>query len=191
MAAPSRKPATLADLIARGDPDRLELVSGEIVEKAAPSGAHAHTETKLGAVIDPFNRKPGPKGPGGWWISTEMHVEYGSGDLYCHDVAGWRRERLPGGSKKWPERIRPDWVCEIVSPKHGRHDQAVKPRVLHKAEVPRYWLLYPEDQVLLVHRWSPEGYVVVQRGIAGEAIRAEPFDAIEIQIDEIFDVDDE
>ena len=84
MVAPSRKstkPATLDDLIVRDDRDRLELVNGEIVEKAAPSRAHAHTETKVGEIVGPFNRKPGPKGPGGWFISTEIHVAYASGEL--------------------------------------------------------------------------------------------------------------
>lgn len=191
MVAPSRKPATLDDLIARGDTDRLEIVSGEIVEKAAPSWAHAHAEAKVLGSVDPFNRKPGPKGPGGWWISSEIHVEYASGELYCHDVAGWRRDRVAVMPKEWPVRLRPDWVCEIVSPTHGRHDQIVKPRVLHAAEVSHYWLLYPEDQSLLVHRWSRDGYVVVQRATAGEVVRAEPFDAIEISMNDLFGIDDE
>lgn len=191
MVAPSRKPATLDDLIARGDRDRLEIVGGELVEKAAPSWDHSHAESRLSALLDPFNRKPGPKGPGGWWLGVEIHVEYTSGELYCHDAAGWRRDRVAAMPKEWPVRLRPDWVCEIVSPGHGRHDQVVKPRVLHAAAVPHYWLLYPEERMLLVHRWSGDGSVVVQRASAGETIRAEPFDAIEIRINELVGLDDD
>jgi len=44
MATLSRKPATLDELIARGDTDRLEIIGGEIVEKAMPSPAHASVE---------------------------------------------------------------------------------------------------------------------------------------------------
>jgi Uma2 family endonuclease len=191
MATPVRKPATLDELVARGDTDRLEIIGGEIVEKAMPSPAHASVEFQLGAVIGPFNRKPGPKGPGGWWLFTEIHVGYPSGEIYCHDAAGWRRERATVRPAEWPVRLRPDWVCEIVSPKHEKQDLVVKPRELHAAEVPHYWVLDPDERILLVHRWSREGYIVVQRGAAGEKIRAEPFDALEISVAELFGDDDD
>jgi Uma2 family endonuclease len=71
-------------------------------------------------------------------------------------------------------------VCEIVSPKHEPRDFIEEPRVLHAAEVPHYWILDPAARLLLVHRWSRDGYVVVQRAAAGETVRAEPFDAIEL-----------
>ena len=182
MVAPLRRPATFEDLLARDDPDRLEIIGGEIVEKAAPSPTHSLAEIKLGVAVDPFNRRPGSRGPGGWWIFTEIHVGHPGEEIYCHDAAGWRRDRVPERPTAWPVRIRPDWVCEIVSPKHERNDLVVKPRVLHGAEVPHYWILDPEERILLVHRWSPDGYTVVQRAAAGETIRAEPFDAIELQL---------
>jgi Uma2 family endonuclease len=182
MVASSRRPATFEDLLAREDPDRLEIIDGEIVERAMPSPVHSHAEIKLGVAVDPFNRKPGSRGPGGWWIFTEIHVGYPRGDIYGHDAAGWRRDRVPTRPTEWPVRIRPDWVCEIVSPKHERHDFVDKPRVLHAAEVPHYWILDPDERILLVHRWSPDGYTVVQRAAAGETVRAEPFDAIELRV---------
>jgi Uma2 family endonuclease len=182
MVASSRRPATFEDLLAREDPDRLEIIDGEIVERAMPSPVHSHAAIKLGVAVDPFNRKPGSRGPGGWWIFTEIHVGYPRGDIYCHDAAGWRRDRVPTRPTEWPVRIRPDWVCEIVSPKHERHDFVDKPRVLHAAEVPHYWILDPDERILLVHRWSPDGYTVVQRAAAGETVRAEPFDAIELRV---------
>ena len=155
MATPARIPATMSDLVARRDHDRLEIIAGEIVEKATPSPAHAMTEFKLAAAIDPFNRRPGSRGPGGWWLFTEIHVEYTGGEVYCHDVAGWRRDRLAARPEEWPVRIRPDSVCEIVSPKHEKQDLVDKPRVLHAAEVQHYWVLDPVERILLVHRCRP------------------------------------
>jgi Uma2 family endonuclease len=191
MVAPQRRLATFEDLIGRDDADRLEIIGGEIVEKAAPSWAHGLTENKLAAAIDPFNRRPGSRGPGGWWILTEIHVGYPRGEVYCHDTAGWRRDRVPERPAEWPVRIRPDWVCEIVSPKHERTDLVVKPRVLHGAEVPHYWILDPDERILLVHRWSREGYIVVQRAAAGETIRAEPFEAVELRVGVLFGDDED
>ncbi|HEY4179777.1 MAG TPA: Uma2 family endonuclease [Kofleriaceae bacterium] len=191
MATPVRKPATFEDLLAQEARDRLEIIAGELVEKASPSPSHARAERKLAAAIDPFDRLPGPKGPGGWWLFTEIHTAYPSGELYCHDAAGWRRDRVAQQPTEWPVRIRPDWVCEIMSVKHEKQDVIDKPRVLHTAEVPHYWLLDPEARLLLVHRWSGAGYIVVQRAAAGETLRAEPFDAIEIRIGSLFGDDDE
>ena len=194
MAVRSPKPATLEDLeqqMLRSGNERLEIVGGEIVEKAVPSPDHSFSSFKLGELIAPFNRKPGGRrGPGGWWLFTEIHTAYADGAVYCHDAAGWRRDRMATRPDEWPVRIRPDWVCEIVSPKHEKHDHVTKPRTLHAAEVPHYWLLHPEEKLLLVQRWSHDGYVIVQRAAAGEVIRAEPFEAIELRVGAVFGDDD-
>jgi Uma2 family endonuclease len=121
----------------------------------------------------------------------EIHVEYPHGEVYCHDVAGWRRDRVPERPARWPVGIRPDWVCEIVSPKHEKQDLVDKPRVLHASEVPHYRVLDPEEQILLVHRWSADGDIVVQRAAAGEMVRAEPFHAIEIRVGALFGDDED
>ncbi|HVV85382.1 MAG TPA: Uma2 family endonuclease [Kofleriaceae bacterium] len=190
MAFPARRPATFEDLRAHADSERLEIIGGELVEKATPSPVHSYAETKLVVAVDPFNRKPGTRGPGGWWIFTEIHVGYPRGDLFCHDAAGWRRDRVAERPTEWPVKVRPDWVCEIVSPRHERRDLVEKPRVLHAAEVPHYWILDPDEKILLVHRWSPDGYTVVQRAAAGETIRAEPFEALELAVGALFGDED-
>jgi Uma2 family endonuclease len=187
MAVPSKlKPATLDDLRASDDPDRIEIVSGVIVEKAMPSPAHAHGESRLAGLLHPFDRRPGHGGPGGWWIMIEIHVEYAASEIHCHDAAGWRRERSPSRPTGWPVTLRPDWVCEIVSPKHERRDHVDKPRVLHVSEVPYYWLVDPEEKILLVQRWTPAGYVVILRATSGDVVRAEPFGTLELVVAELF-----
>lgn len=187
MAVPSsRKPATVEDLRSITIRDRLEIVDGVIAEKASPSPDHSFAESRLGGVLHGFNRRPGKRGPGGWWILTEIHVEYPSGDVFCHDAAGWRRERSPERPPGWPVRLRPDWVCEIISPKHERQDLVVKPRALHAAEVPHYWALHPEEKMLLVQRWTTAGYTVVMTATSGDRVRPEPFEAVELDVAELF-----
>jgi Uma2 family endonuclease len=190
MVAPLSRRATLEDLLARDNADRLEIIDGELVEKAAPSWAHGLAENNLAVALGPFKGHPGSGGLGSWRLLSAIHVGYPSGEIYCHDAAGWRRDRVPERPTEWPVRIMPDWVCEIISPKHERADLVVKPRVLHTAKVPHYWILDPNARILLVHRWSPDGYVVIQRASAGEIIRAEPFDALELRIAALFSDDD-
>lgn len=185
-APPARKPATLEDLAMIEDRDRLELITGVVVEKLVTSIEHSFATARLISFLDGFNRRPGPRGPGGWWLGPEVHVGYSNGDVFCHDAAGWRRERSPERPTGWPAKLRPDWVCEIVSPRHERRDYVTKPSVLHVAEVPHYWLIHPEQKMLLVHRWTPAGYTIVMRTTSGDRVRAEPFEAIELDVAELF-----
>ncbi len=192
MAAPSRRRATLEDIAGRADVDRLEIIDGEIVEKATPTAEHGFGQSFFGGVLGRrFDRKPGGRWPGGWWIGSEIHVAYGD-ELFCHDVVGWRRERVPERPHGFPIRTRPDWVCEILSPSNEKRDLVQKPRTLLAAQVPHYWILDVHEKVLLVQRWTRDGYTTVQQAMAGETVRAEPFDAIELRVSILFgDEEDE
>jgi len=187
VAAPSSvKLAVIDDLVAIDDHDRLEIIHGEIVEKASPSAEHSVGSTKIGVLLDPFHRRPSDRFPGGWWLHTEVHVQYAKHELYCHDAAGWRRDRVATRPTGWPVRIRPDWVCEIASPSHEKRDFVDKLECLHRAAVPHYWILHPEQKMLLVYRWAAEGYVTILTAGAGQTIRPEPFEAIEVRVGELF-----
>ena len=70
---PTRRKATEADLWAIPEDERFhELIDGELIRKAAPSGAHGGTQGDVvGFVRGPFQRRAGgPDGPGGWWFGT-------------------------------------------------------------------------------------------------------------------------
>jgi Uma2 family endonuclease len=116
-------PATAADLAALPDDARAELVGGEIVQKANPGFEHGDAQGSLCELLKPpFQRGRG--GPGGWWIVTEVEVEFGAHDVYRPDVAGWRRERVPERPRGRPVRIRPDWICEVLSASTAARDLA-------------------------------------------------------------------
>ena len=180
----SRGPsATVDDWLAQPDDRRTELIDGELVEKALPTFAHGraqgHTVGTLGGA---FDRKPGgPGGPGGWWLATEVDILL-DGRGYRPDVAGWRRDRLPAPPGERPVTSRPDWLCEIVSEANRTVDTVTKLRRYHQAGVPHYWILDQMDRTLTVHRHTADGYLVVLRATAGERVRAEPFDAIEVDV---------
>jgi Uma2 family endonuclease len=184
--------ATFADLALLGDSIRAEIIGGEIVEKASPTMEHGRAQGALtGYVRRRFDRKPGGRWPGGWWIGAEVDVEYATHELYRHDVFGWRRDRVPECPSGRPIRIRPDWVCEILSPSNEKRDLVDKMRTLHSAGVPHYWILNPEEKVLVVHRHSAAGYVVVLTASSDEAVNAEPFDDVELRVGVLFGDEDE
>jgi Uma2 family endonuclease len=110
----------------------------------------------------------------------------GGTDIVRPDVAGWRRDRSPERPIGMPVKLRPDWICEIVSPSNAKHDTVKKLRLYHHAHIPHYWILDPRDATLTVMRWSADGYVTLLRAERGETIRAEPFEQIELSVGELF-----
>jgi Uma2 family endonuclease len=95
---------------------------------------------------------------------------------------------LPTGC---PVTVRPDRICEVVSPSNASHDTVTKMNAYHKAEVPHYWLLDPRDQRLAVYRWQKDGYLQVLAAKSGDRVQAEPFEAIELQVGVLFGEDED
>jgi Uma2 family endonuclease len=174
---------SIGDWLAQPEAARLELIDGELVVKAAPTFAHGRAQRNVGGLIGgPYDRKPGgPRGPGGWWIATEVDIVL-EGRGFRPDVVGWRREQVPVAPRERPVTQRPDWICEIVSDSNRATDTIVKLRRYHQAQVGHYWILDELDRTLTVHRHTPEGYLVVLRAGADERVRAEPFEAIDLHV---------
>jgi len=184
--------ATYEDLLRSGDDERKEIIDGVIVEKAGPSAVHGVAQLATGSVLHRrYARDAGGRWPGGWWLMTEVDVEYGPHDVFCHDIVGWRRERCPVVPTGRPVPLRPDWVCEILSPSNQRNDRVEKFRVLQLVGVPHYWLMDPDTQILTVHRLEATGYVVALTASAGETVRAEPFADVELPVGVLFGEPDE
>jgi Uma2 family endonuclease len=192
MSQPSAK-ATAADLVATfGEDSRVEIIHGEMVEKAMSRVVHSHYQNRLSTLLGRrFARKPGGKWPGGWWLGSELHVQYETHELFCHDLCGYRTELHPSLPNTWPSMIRPDWVCELLSPGHEKRDLHDKWRVLQNAGVPHYWIVHPEEKVLHGYRWERSGYTCVVTAGPGEVIRAEPFDAVELRTSVLFGDEDD
>ncbi len=193
MAAPrSQDLATFADLVALGDQMSAEIIHGMIVEKASPTMEHGRSQQSLGMFLSRrFDRRPGGRWPGGWWFGTEGDTEYERHQIFRHDVVGWRRDRVPECPRGRPVRIRPDWVCELLSPSNEKRDLVDKLRILHAAQVPHYWIANPEEKTLVIHRYHPEGYVIVLTALSGEVVRAEPFDGVDLRVGVLFGDDED
>lgn len=193
MSAPIRAKAT-AEMLRQlhGEDSRFELIHGEISEKALPRIEHARNQLSMaGPFIRRFNRNPGGKWPGGWWLMSELHVQYRDDEVFCHDLCGYRRDLHAELSNDWPCPTRPDWVCELLSPGHHKRDRVDKSAVLFRSKVPHYWIVDPEEKLLEIYRWTPEGYTLVRTAGPGETVRAEPFDAVELRTSVLFGDEDD
>jgi hypothetical protein len=75
--------------------ERAEVVGGELVIETMTTFEHSNAQLGVGAEVTRHFRGNGPGGKGGWWLGTEVTVLYGPRDGFRHDIAGWRKERVP------------------------------------------------------------------------------------------------
>jgi Uma2 family endonuclease len=188
MSGAASQPATIGEFLQIPEDRRFhELVGGEIVVKATPSGEHGDAQAGIvGAIRPAYQRRSRDGGPGGWWIATEVEVLLESAEIVRPDVLGWRRDRVPTRPVGCPVAIRPDWICEVVSPANANTDTVKKLRLYHRASVVHYWLVDPRDATLTVMRWTDAGYTMVLRAERGETVRPEPFEGIELVVGTLF-----
>jgi Uma2 family endonuclease len=180
LALAVKKTATYADLVAL--PPQLvgEIIDGELVASPRPAILHARAASRLGMDLGgPFDRGKG--GPGGWIIldEPELHIVE---QVLVPDLAGWRRERMPEMPDAAYFELAPDWLCEVLSPATAKIDRASKMRHYASAGVRHLWLVDPIATTLEIYRLDGGGWRLVQTHAGQAAIRAEPFDAVELEL---------
>ena len=174
------KRATYEDVLAAPENKIAEILDGELVLSPRPALPHGATH---GRILRRVGRafEDGDDGPGGWWILLEPELHFGE-QVVVPDLAGWRRERLPAiPSRPWLE-LAPDWVCEVLSPSTERIDRGKKLRIYAEAGVAHAWLVGPIEHTLEVLRLREGAWTIVAVFTGSEAVRAEPFDAIELPL---------
>jgi Uma2 family endonuclease len=127
----------------------------------------------------PFDRGRG--GPGGWRILDEPELHLGA-DVLVPDIAGWRRERLPALPEEAYFSVVPDWICEVVSPSTEAIDRGKKLAIYAREGVRHVWMVDPMARVLEVLRLEGGRWSIVSTWSGLATIRAEPFDAIDLDL---------
>jgi Uma2 family endonuclease len=182
MARASRK-ATYDDVRAAPEHVVAEIVDGELYTSPRPAFPHALATTMLATVVtDRYGCPPGGEGrPGGWWILFEPELHLGA-DVLVPDLAGWRRERMARVPDVAAATDAPDWVCETLSVGTSRLDRTRKMPLYARAGVTHLWLLDPSARTLEVYRRETAAWVVASTHGGDEIVRAEPFDAVELDM---------
>lgn len=179
-------PSLRAEVVAayRAAPAQVlaEIVDGELFMMPRPSVPHAHAAMDLAIELGPpFQRGRG--GPGGWVLLPEPELHLGPlPDLVAPDLAGWRRARMPVIPDTAAITLAPDWICEVLSGGTEVHDRGRKMRVYRREKVAHYWLVDPRLRSLEVYRLEGARYSLVDTWEGDVAVRAEPFDEIEIDL---------
>jgi Uma2 family endonuclease len=181
MSDPARKGASYADVLAAPDHMVAEILNGELVLTPRPAPRHARSSSRLGMALGGFDLDG--DGPGGWWIlfEPELHLQ-GEGSPIVPDLAGWRVERMPELPETAFFTLAPDWICEVLSPSTEARDRADKMPIYAAAGVGHAWLVDPELETLEILRLEASRWSLVETHRGDKSVRAEPFDAIAIEL---------
>ena len=163
-------------------PDHLvaEILDGELYATPRPAPRHADASSGLGGALrGPFDRGRG--GPGGWRILDEPELHLAS-DVVVPDLAGWRRERLPSLPEEAYLSLAPDWICEVVSPSTAAMDRVTKLSIYAREGVSDAWLVDPIARTLEVLHREGGRWTIVSTWSGLVTVRAQPFDAIDLDL---------
>jgi Uma2 family endonuclease len=183
MGDAAKRRATYEDLLAVPDTMVAEIIDGVLHAQPRPASPHARASSRLGVELGgPFDKGAG--GPGGWILldEPELHLH---GDVLVPDLAGWRRERMPQLPDAAAFELAPDWICEVLSPSNAATDRAEKLPIYARERVAHAWLVDPIEKMLESYRLDAGGsgkWVLLGAWRDDARVRAEPFDAIELDL---------
>jgi Uma2 family endonuclease len=182
--SPARRRATYDDLCRVPEHLVAEILDGELLVTPRPAPRHAQVGSALVTELHGAFAQ-GRGGPGGWWILYEPELHLGE-DVVVPDIAGWRRERLPALPDAAFFTLAPDWVCEILSPATERTDRRRKPSMYARERVAHAWLVNPTLRTIEIFRLENARWVVLETRDGEDTVRAEPFDAITLDLNRIW-----
>lgn len=180
VAKRTTKPATYADLLALPANMVGELLGGVLHAMPRPAVPHAAAASAIGEELGPpFKRGRG--GPGGSVLldEPELHLRE---DVVVPDLAGWRRERMPELPRAAFIDLAPDWLCEVLSESTEAIDRGDKLPIFARERIANVWLVDPIVKTLEVLRLDGETYRLLATFRDDARVRAEPFDAIELDL---------
>jgi Uma2 family endonuclease len=183
MGKPAKRIATYDDVLNAPPHKVAEIIDGELVLSPRPAAPHAvATSSLLGELGPPFTRGRG--GPGGWIILVEPELHLGA-NVLVPDLAGWRLDTMNVVPDEPYFSIRPDWLCEVLSPSTERYDRGSKVGLYARAGVTNAWLVNPLQHTLEVLRLSaetPTKWISLAVFADDARVQAEPFEAFELEL---------
>lgn len=186
MNEPTDKPATYEDLCALPPNVMGEILDGVLYTQ--PLGqrfpqAHA-VSVLIRRLYRPFYREI--DGPGGWWVLFKGSFELPGSPEVVPRMSGWRRARLPRLPEDESIKVVPDWVCEVLSPPTREYILRVKRLFYAKHGIPWMWIVDPEARVLAASRLENGRWFEVGTWRDDDCARIAPFDAIELDLSDIW-----
>jgi len=176
-----KKQYTYADIETFPTTTHVELVDSDLVFQPSGMPQHQQAMTELqGELRAAYGRRSG----GEWLFLHDVDVRFGR-DVFRPDISGWRKQNWPD-MHALPVMIRPDFVCEVVSPDYRKYDRQVKRAAYEREGLRHYWILDPELQSLETLKWVDGLYVSTNVFQRDDIVCAEPFPELKFELCDLF-----
>ncbi len=174
--------ATYQDVLDASPLMIAEILDGTLYTKPI-EGMRRYSALHLASILGRHFRR-NESGPGPWVFLLKPELHLGNGpDILVPDLAGWHRERLAGLPHDAPwTTIAPDWVCELLLPSGVAIDRGLKMDIYLREQVRHVWLIDPLALNLEIFRHGGDLWHRVAFHTGNITVRAEPFDAIELPL---------
>jgi Uma2 family endonuclease len=80
----------------------------------------------------------------------------------------------------------PDLIVEIVSSNNSKHDLHTKFNLYQEAGVKEYWIIEPNDKMILVYNLVKDEFIGLKPQVEGETIRSPLFPELDIALEDVF-----
>ena len=135
----------------------LELIDGEVVEKAMPNAMHGTLVSQIIIALGNFLRaEPIAR------VETEVrHAEHDNEWVFLPDISITKKERRPPPAEEsGPIEVMPDLAIEVLSPDDRPGRVAQRVNYYLRAGVTLVWIVDPEDESVTVFERGAESRVV-------------------------------
>ena len=142
----------------------LELIDGEVIEKAMPTPAHGQVVVDLITEVN-LHVRSHPE----FRVETEVrHADVDNAWVFLPDISVTRKSRRPpADSETGPVEIMPDFAIEVLSPDDRPGRVAQRVNYYLRAGVTLVWIVDPADESVTVFERGAESRIVVAPDVLG------------------------
>jgi Uma2 family endonuclease len=179
------KTYTYADYLLWQFSERVELIRGYILKMSpAPNRNHQQFTVNLTIQLDKFfHNKPCRYYPAPFDVRLPIKSAKKDTTVVQPDFCVICDEKKL--DKKGCNGA-PDLIVEIISPGNSKHDIHTKFNLYQEAEVKEYWMVEPEERMILVYTLKNGEYVGLKPLVEGENIKSPLFPELNIAVEDIF-----
>ncbi len=161
---------------------RYEILEGNLVKEPSPSLQHQRVSRELEFELKKYFDEFDPEGE---IFDAPLDVTLSNNNVVQPDIlfiSGARRDIMREKRIDGPCNL----VVEIMSPSNYRKDRLKKMEIYRKAEIPHYWLLDPQENILEAYMLKGENYLLVFAGGPEDEFTHPEFSGLNLDLDKVF-----
>lgn len=158
---------------------RRELIGGELIVTAAPSGSHQDVVLELGSRLLAYAKEHGGKA-----YVAPRDVLLSEEDVVQPDVVFVGPDRI-GAVEEAHVGGAPSLVVEVSSPSTRRLELLAKRDLYERYQIPEYWLVDLDAERIEVYQLEGKGYRPPSILVRGETFRSAALPGFSVQVSDL------